>query len=250
MQAIALRTAGEVRMGPGTLYGLIKRMLADGWIEELDERPDPALDDERRRYYRLTDLGQRVASAEAERLAAPGGGRPPAGAAAHQRPRQPVVAAMKNDLASPASHAQALILSDRVYRGLLAAYPLEFRRRYGPEMAQVFRTCCHASYRLSGARGVLRLWLPTLWDWAWTATRERFSSLFRRSMMNDTAAFDRQAGRSGLVISDRAASGIQPTAGDQGHIHRSPRANRLAPSSACTPISPPASRWSRGWRTC
>ena len=69
MQAIALRTKGEVRMGPGTLYGLIKRMLADGWIEELDERPDPILDDERRRYYRLSDLGQRVASAEAERLA-------------------------------------------------------------------------------------------------------------------------------------------------------------------------------------
>lgn len=69
MQAITMRTGGEVRMGPGTLYGLIKRMLADHWIEELDERPDPALDDERRRYYRLTDLGQRVAAAEAERLA-------------------------------------------------------------------------------------------------------------------------------------------------------------------------------------
>jgi DNA-binding PadR family transcriptional regulator len=69
MQAIALRSGGEVRMGPGTLYGLIKRMLTDGWIEELDERPDPALDDERRRYYRLSNLGQRVASAEAERLA-------------------------------------------------------------------------------------------------------------------------------------------------------------------------------------
>ncbi len=70
MQAIILRSAGQVRVGPGTLYGLIKRMLADGWIEELDERPDPALDDERRRYYRLTSLGQRVATAEAERLAA------------------------------------------------------------------------------------------------------------------------------------------------------------------------------------
>jgi hypothetical protein len=44
-------------------------MLADGWIEELDERPDPALDDERRRYYRLTGVGQQVAKAEAERLA-------------------------------------------------------------------------------------------------------------------------------------------------------------------------------------
>ncbi len=69
MQAIAQRSGGKMRMGPGTLYGLIKRMLADGWIEELDERPDPALDDERRRYYRLTGLGERVAAAEAERMA-------------------------------------------------------------------------------------------------------------------------------------------------------------------------------------
>jgi hypothetical protein len=45
-------------------------MLADGLVEELDERPDPQLDDERRRYYRLTDLGYRIAVAEAERLAA------------------------------------------------------------------------------------------------------------------------------------------------------------------------------------
>jgi hypothetical protein len=101
---------------------------------------------------------------------------------------------MKPISASPASRLQALILSDRVYRGLLAAYPFEFRRRYGPEMAQVFRACCSHTYRASGTRGVVRLWLPTLWDWAWTAARERFSSLFRRSMMNDTAAFDRQAG--------------------------------------------------------
>lgn len=62
------RTDGKVRLGPGTLYGLIKRMLNDGWISESDERPDPALDDERRRYYRLTDLGQRIAVAEAERM--------------------------------------------------------------------------------------------------------------------------------------------------------------------------------------
>ena len=55
-------------MGPGTLYGSIKRMLADGLIEESDERPDPAMDDQRRRYYRITDFGQRVAGAEAERL--------------------------------------------------------------------------------------------------------------------------------------------------------------------------------------
>ena len=56
-------------MGPGTLYGSIKRLLSDGLVQELDERPDPELDDERRRYYRLTDFGLRVATAEAERLA-------------------------------------------------------------------------------------------------------------------------------------------------------------------------------------
>lgn len=62
------RTGGEVRMGPGTLYGSIKRMLADGLVEESDERPDPEMDDQRRRYYRITDFGRRVAGAEAQRL--------------------------------------------------------------------------------------------------------------------------------------------------------------------------------------
>jgi DNA-binding PadR family transcriptional regulator len=61
---------GGMRLGPGTLYGAIKRMLADGLIEESDERPDPEMDDERRRYYRLTNFGQRVVSAEVERMAA------------------------------------------------------------------------------------------------------------------------------------------------------------------------------------
>jgi DNA-binding PadR family transcriptional regulator len=67
MQEIAWRTDGQVRMGPGTLYGSIKRMLADGLIEELEARPDSA-GDERRRYYHLTNLGQRVVRAEASRL--------------------------------------------------------------------------------------------------------------------------------------------------------------------------------------
>jgi len=69
MQEVDERTEGKVRLGPGTLYGSIKRMLADGMIEETDERPDADMDDERRRYYRLTDFGYRVARAEAERLA-------------------------------------------------------------------------------------------------------------------------------------------------------------------------------------
>jgi DNA-binding PadR family transcriptional regulator len=69
MQEIAQRTDGKVVLGPGTLYGTIKRLLADGWIEESGDRPDPEMDDERRRYYRLSTLGRRIASEEARRLA-------------------------------------------------------------------------------------------------------------------------------------------------------------------------------------
>ena len=61
-------SGGVVRLGPGTLYGAIKRMLQDGLIEESESRPDAELDDERRRYYALTDLGLRVTTAEVSRL--------------------------------------------------------------------------------------------------------------------------------------------------------------------------------------
>ena len=67
MQSVAEATNGKLAMGPGTLYGTIKRLLEGGLVEEHDERPDPELDDERRRYYRLTAFGQAVASAEARR---------------------------------------------------------------------------------------------------------------------------------------------------------------------------------------
>jgi DNA-binding PadR family transcriptional regulator len=69
MQEIAESTGGRMKLGPGTLYGTIKRLLEAQLIEESDERPDPKLDDERRRYYRLTGLGQRVVKAEAQRHA-------------------------------------------------------------------------------------------------------------------------------------------------------------------------------------
>lgn len=70
MQEVESATEGAVAMGPGTLYGSIKRMLKADLIQESDERPDPELDDARRRYYELTAYGRRVLSAEAERLAA------------------------------------------------------------------------------------------------------------------------------------------------------------------------------------
>jgi DNA-binding PadR family transcriptional regulator len=69
MLEVEANTQGQVQMGPGTLYGSIKRMLKAGLIEETDERPDPELDDQRRRYYRLTGMGRGVLKAEAERLA-------------------------------------------------------------------------------------------------------------------------------------------------------------------------------------
>lgn len=68
MLDVARQTDGELQLGPGTLYGCLKRMLAAGLVTESDERPDPALDDERRRYYRVTELGQHVVRAEARRL--------------------------------------------------------------------------------------------------------------------------------------------------------------------------------------
>ena len=71
MQEVRKRSEGKVRLGPGTLYGAIKRMLAARLIEESDQRPASEPDDQRRRcYYRLTRLGRKVAVEEARRLAA------------------------------------------------------------------------------------------------------------------------------------------------------------------------------------
>lgn len=70
LQEVARRTGGELRLSAGTLYRSIQRMLEDGLIVELRERPAPDEDDERRRYYRITPLGSAVARAEAARLSA------------------------------------------------------------------------------------------------------------------------------------------------------------------------------------
>src|SRR5260370_36717542 len=84
IQDVAARTRGQVKLGPGTLYRSIQRMLEQGLIEETRERPAPQLDDERRRYYRIPPLGKAAARAEARRPAgllrpaAPRGFRPKA----------------------------------------------------------------------------------------------------------------------------------------------------------------------------
>jgi DNA-binding PadR family transcriptional regulator len=68
LKEVELRTGGKVRLSTGTLYGIIKRLLADDLIVELRTRPSETEDDERRRYYRLTPQGRQVAAAEAERM--------------------------------------------------------------------------------------------------------------------------------------------------------------------------------------
>lgn len=68
MNEVEVLTEGSVTMGPGTLYGTVKRMLSAGLVEETAERPDRDLDDERRRYYRVTGLGERVLDAEVARM--------------------------------------------------------------------------------------------------------------------------------------------------------------------------------------
>ena len=70
MREVEAISDGRTRLAPGTLYTNIKRLLAAGLIEEADERPDPELDDKRRRYYRLTETGQQALAAEIDRMEA------------------------------------------------------------------------------------------------------------------------------------------------------------------------------------
>jgi DNA-binding PadR family transcriptional regulator len=68
LKEVERRTDGKVRLSAGTLYGIIKRLNGEGWIVESSKRPAASLDDERRRYYRLTEVGRQVAVAEARRM--------------------------------------------------------------------------------------------------------------------------------------------------------------------------------------
>ena len=68
LQEVASLTEGELQLEPGTLYRALHRMLKDGWVAESARRPAADQDDERRRYYRMTDFGRDVAHAEAKRM--------------------------------------------------------------------------------------------------------------------------------------------------------------------------------------
>jgi DNA-binding PadR family transcriptional regulator len=68
IEDVEVRTEGAVRLGPGTLYGTLHKLAADGLIRETSEVPDPSDDDSRRRYYRITTRGARALRGEAERM--------------------------------------------------------------------------------------------------------------------------------------------------------------------------------------
>ncbi|MDQ5852090.1 MAG: sugar transferase [Chloroflexota bacterium] len=82
---------------------------------------------------------------------------------------------------------RVLSVSERVYRLLLVAYPAEFRRIYGPHMAQVFRDCCREAHARRSTRGVIELWMHTLRDLAATAPRERISEIAHKYGRNSIA---------------------------------------------------------------
>jgi DNA-binding PadR family transcriptional regulator len=67
MKQVERESSGTVKMGPGTLYGSLNRMMSSGLIRESDKRPDPDLDDERRIYYAITGTGRKALSAELDR---------------------------------------------------------------------------------------------------------------------------------------------------------------------------------------
>lgn len=87
-----------------------------------------------------------------------------------------------------------LLLSDRAYRLLLTAYPLDFRREYAEDVAQVFRDVCRDADKRGGWLAVLRLWPLAFWDVATNALQERLYRALMRSKPMDTVTFDRQLG--------------------------------------------------------
>ena len=149
MQDVTARTGGELKLGAGTLYRSVQRMLEQGLIVEVSARPAPEMDDERRRYYRITPFGRSVAKAEARRLAQ----------------------MLKLARASGFAPGKGVM---RLYRALLHLYPASFRGEYGEEMAAIFRR------RLRDADGPLArlaLFTGVIWETIMNALAEHWDIL-------------------------------------------------------------------------
>ena len=149
MQDVAARTDGKVQLSAGTLYSSIRRMLEQGLIEELAESPDPSSTDERRRYYRLTRFGKRVAAAEVE----------PA-----QRPA--------SNRREPRDWCRAHDAAEAVYRALLYCYPAAFRQEYGNQMLLMFAEQLGEARRTGGRLEAAALWLHATLDALTIAPKE------------------------------------------------------------------------------
>jgi DNA-binding PadR family transcriptional regulator len=144
MKQVKADSGGKVRMGAGTLYGSLRRMIDSGLIRETDKRIDREIDDERRIYYEITALGQQSLAAELQRY------------------REVVAVAGRRRL-SPKMLALAreyqLLRYRRWYARLLCLYPKSFRERFRESMEQTFCDVCRA--HASTGRGLfgLALWL-------------------------------------------------------------------------------------------
>ncbi len=148
------------RLLPGTLYRALSRLLENGLVEASDQRPDPELDDERRRYYRLTDLGRRVI--EADGAAVGRAGQSGAGQETAPQSEARIMTTTQSTATLPALHGASI-------GGCYGLTRQSFARPHGAEMLQVFRTSLRAEYRQRGKVGVAHLWLLTIFDVAMNA---------------------------------------------------------------------------------
>ena len=195
MQSVAETTEGQIKMGPGR-HGTIKRLLENKLIEECEDRPDPELDDERRRYYGLTALGRACGRSRSAPLFKTGqGGAEQAFYPADGDPNN-----LGGLLMSIKPISRVEFVSEKIYGRLLALYPAEHRRKYGPLMAQLFRDQCRDAYRQQRSLGLLKLWCRVLPDIAATSVVEHIAAVGRREVMFHKLALASQRWLTGLGV--------------------------------------------------
>ena len=139
MKQVRQDAGGQVKMGNGTLYGSLKRMLAAGLIAEAGDRVDPALDDERRRYYRLTEAGRRALNAEMQRY------------------REVVTLLQERKLKSMKALSSPPTAALRCYAWFIRLYPAPYQRAFGTQMQQTFKDH-YADLVAQGRRPGLGFW--------------------------------------------------------------------------------------------
>ena len=181
MLEVRERTGGRVRLGPGTLYGAIKRLKEGGVIEESGKRPDPG----RRTTSGAATTASPASAARSWRRrskgstawCAPRAGRAPSPRRSRARRGRDVL----SEGTAPEGRERAVGTSERVYRSLLRAYPRELRDEYGDEMVRCFRDLCREELEDGGGLGLAALWARTLPELLSTALKERSTMLARNA---------------------------------------------------------------------